>query len=114
MYALLILFSGTLLVSVFGSKLEGQVEVVSILAVCIVVYATSISAEIGLTAFNRPALVFWANVAGLSAMLACGFFLVTATGIIGAAWTATIGAIVAAGFKIAFFSRTSRAIAAQE
>jgi O-antigen/teichoic acid export membrane protein len=111
LYALLILFSGTLLVAVFGAKMQGQEEIVTILAVCIVVYAMSISAENGLTALNRPALILWANVAGLMVMLVAGYFLISATGIIGAAWTATIGSIVAAGFKIALFYRTGREIA---
>ncbi|HEY2826131.1 MAG TPA: polysaccharide biosynthesis C-terminal domain-containing protein [Pirellulales bacterium] len=108
LYAVLILFGGTLLVAFFGAKLHGQEEVVSILALNMLAYAMSISAENGLTALNRPTAIFWSNASGLALIIVAGCFLIRSHGIVGAALSSLLGAIVAAGLKITWFYRATR------
>lgn len=108
LYGILLVFGGTLLVAFFGAKLHGQETVVSILAFGMLAYGMAISAENGLVALNRPAAMLWANLIGLTVLIAAGCFLIPADGIVGAALASLAGSLVTAAVKIYWFYRVSR------
>jgi O-antigen/teichoic acid export membrane protein len=108
LFVLLVVGGGTLLIATYGSKVQGQEQVITILALSMVMYALSISAENGLIALNRPQSIFWANVVGLIVVLVSGCLLIGSQGIIGAALAALVGTIAATIFKVLRFFQVSR------
>ena len=75
---------------------------VSILAMGVLVYGLSMTAENGLIALNRPRAVFWGNVAGLIITITAGVVLIAMNGIVGAALAALAGATAATAVKLAW------------
>ncbi len=98
----LIVISGKLLTLFYGAPLPGQVQVVSILAMGVLVYGLSMTAENGLIALNRPRAVFWGNVAGLAVTITAGVVLIAMNGIVGAALAALAGTTAATAVKLAW------------
>jgi O-antigen/teichoic acid export membrane protein len=100
---LLWISGGEVLVLVYGQKFVGNEVVVSILAAVILALALGMGVENGLTALHRPDLVFWSNLIGLLATLACAVPWILHNGVIGAAWSVVLGTVAVTVTKIAVF-----------
>jgi O-antigen/teichoic acid export membrane protein len=104
----LIVISDKLLTMFYGAPLPGQVQVVSILAISMLMYGLSMTAENGLIALNRPRVVFWGNVAGLVITITAGVTLIALNGIVGAALAALAGTTAATAVKVVWIAAAFR------
>ncbi|HEY2881290.1 MAG TPA: polysaccharide biosynthesis C-terminal domain-containing protein [Pirellulales bacterium] len=109
---LLIFAGGAMLQLIYGHNLSGYGGIVSLLALNMLMYGLSMSAENGLVAINWPAAIFWGNVVGLIVTLTAGVFFIGAYGLIGAAVASLIGTVTGTSLKGFFYLRKYRQIAA--
>ncbi len=114
-FAVGLALGGSWLVGIFfGPEYGGQWEVVALLAMGELAFASMLGASSGLTVLERPDLLFRSHLAGILVMVAMAFMLIGPWGLPGAAVAQLSGTLVAAATAIFSYRRVVRELLESE
>jgi O-antigen/teichoic acid export membrane protein len=110
----LILWGGSLVVLVYGSKYAGNNAVVSVLALSVVASAVSLAVGYGLWALERPQVNFKVSIIQLGVTLTIGLMFVKPFGLLGIACGLLAGNAAASIVRCIVFNRLVRSMGTME